>query len=371
MKIIFTQSDSIDEFKRQLEEIIKGSKSILILSCDENNYNLELMNNILSKYNTPIFGGIFPQIIYKNKAYKKGVIFISLDDEIDVFYIENYSKKDINELNYLIEKNYGFLNEEIKTMFVFIDGLSKSIDKMLISLFDNFGLTINYIGAGTGSLSFEQKPSVFTNKGLLYDAMLLATSKLDSSLSVKHGWDTISSPFKITYSSDNILHEIEYENVVKKYKSIVETLCGKTINSDNFYEISQYYPFGINKLSGEVIVRDLIKIEGDSIIILGNISENCFISILNSDEEKLIKAAKIAKNEVSMEKENFTFVIDCISRALILEDSFQKELDVLYEKDEVLVGALTLGEIANNKNKYLEFYNKTIVVSKIEKKNDK
>lgn len=51
---------------------------------------------------------------------------------------------------------------------------------------------------------------------------------------------------------------------------------------------------------------------------------------------------------------------------LFLEDEFQKELNGVYNDSSLMVGVLSLGEIANNKKYYLEFYNKTAVVAKIE-----
>ena len=50
-----------------------------------------------------------------------------------------------------------------------------------------------------------------------------------------------------------------------------------------------------------------------------------------------------------------------------MEDVFLDELEAVKEKNQIVVGALTLGEIANNKKYYLEFYNKTAVIAKIQK----
>ncbi|MEL6845597.1 MAG: FIST C-terminal domain-containing protein, partial [Bacteroidota bacterium] len=54
--------------------------------------------------------------------------------------------------------------------------------------------------------------------------------------------------------------------------------------------------------------------------------------------------------------------IDCISRVLFLEDQFYRELEAVYDSETPLLGALTLGEIANFGKDFLEFYNKTAVL---------
>lgn len=53
-----------------------------------------------------------------------------------------------------------------------------------------------------------------------------------------------------------------------------------------------------------------------------------------------------------------------VSQGVFLEDDFTKELDGIKKQvdNETLFGALTLGEIANNGNEYINFYNKTCVV---------
>ena len=58
--------------------------------------------------------------------------------------------------------------------------------------------------------------------------------------------------------------------------------------------------------------------------------------------------------------------IDCISRVLYLEEAFAQELSAVHEPDVPLIGALTLGEIANTGEDYLEFYNKTAVIAVLE-----
>jgi hypothetical protein len=61
-------------------------------------------------------------------------------------------------------------------------------------------------------------------------------------------------------------------------------------------------------------------------------------------------------------------LIDCISRVLFLGKEFEKEIQAVYQEDIPLIGALTLGEIANSGRDYLEFYNKTAVVGCMEAK---
>ncbi|MFN2343877.1 MAG: hypothetical protein ABR542_10995, partial [Desulfonatronovibrio sp.] len=58
-------------------------------------------------------------------------------------------------------------------------------------------------------------------------------------------------------------------------------------------------------------------------------------------------------------------LIDCISRVLFMENDFSMELSAVDDR-ALTFGALTLGEIANTGDSYLEFYNKTAVVGVLE-----
>ena len=55
-------------------------------------------------------------------------------------------------------------------------------------------------------------------------------------------------------------------------------------------------------------------------------------------------------------------LIDCISRGLFLGEGFIREIEAVRAGNTPLIGALTLGEIANDGKDYMELYNKTCVV---------
>jgi len=367
MHIQFIKDNDIQSFSEALSIANKHAKSIMILSCIEDAYDIEAMNALLQSYPLPIIGGMFPKIIYKNHYYDTGSMIISLDDTLDVAIVKNLSDQSSDRLDATIESAYGELDKNVQSMFVFVDGLSKNINTLILTLFENFGLTLNYIGGGAGSLSFEQQPCLFSNQGILTDAAILATTKRESAVGVKHGWNPVSNPLKVTSSQANRILELDYRPAFEVYKEIVESLQDKRISSENFFDIAKAYPLGINKLSGEMVVRDPIMIEESTLVCVGDVAENSFVSILNGSHETLIKAAKEAKTNAPLSKKHFTFFIDCISRVLFMEKAFQKEIDIIYDESIYFVGILSLGEIANNKKHYLEFYNKTAVVANIER----
>ncbi len=101
----------------------------------------------------------------------------------------------------------------------------------------------------------------------------------------------------------------------------------------------------------------------------GNIPQNSIINILKGEVNSLIKSSGVAVKELIEEletKQNQDVILfNCITRCLFLKDDFIKELDEMknhMKKDSILFGALTLGEISNNTNDYISFYNKSCIV---------
>jgi len=369
MKIEYVPQTEIEALQQQLSvfESDDAIEGMIILACDANNYTPEKLDPILESLKKPIFGGIFPAVIFNNRKHETGFIIACCETVPVVNIIEDISSPD-NDFDDEMMK-ISELYSESKTLFVFIDGFAERINAVIEGLFTIFGLQHNYIGGGAGSLSLIKKPCIFTNQGLKQDCAILAGIDLDSGIGVKHGWKTISGPYKVTASEKTVIKELDFSPAFDIYKKAVENHSGKTITADNFFEIAKGYPFGINKIDAEKVVRDPLFVgEDNSLICVGEVETGSFVNILTGRNETLIEAAgqaiQTALQNKSGKPEKCIFFADCISRVLFLEDDFTKELEeVLSHYNKVpLFGALTIGEIANSGKSYLEFYNKTSVI---------
>lgn len=369
MKVQYFKETEPSVLKKQLmvfqkDESVKG---ILLLACDANKYTSTNLNPILTNLEKPVFGGIFPGIIFNDQKYETGFIIAGIGYFPTISCFENISSPDTIFDNKIMD--VADIYSESKTMFVFIDGFAERINAFIESIFTIFGLEFNFIGGGGGSLSLEQKPCIITNQGLKQDCAIIAGINLNSGIGVKHGWESISGPYKVTSSEKTVIKELDFEPAYTVYKEAVERHSGKILTSDNFFEIAKGYPFGINKVDAEKVVRDPLFIgEGNSLICVGEVETGSFLDILTGDKDMLVKAAGQAVNTALKDKtgepEEFIFFVDCISRVLFLENNFKNELEEVYLKYSKLplIGILSIGEIANNGKDYLEFYNKTSVI---------
>lgn len=339
-----------------LEDNVNNTKNIFILVAEYTSFNLE----DLKDYNGEIFGGIVPFVIYNNEYYNKGLIVCSLEENSDFLLVE--------DLNYLDVNSTFFENR--KSFLVLLDGLSQNITKFLENLFEVVCENAKVIGGGAGKMTFENDPVIFTKDKIYKNAAIIIATPMNLHSKIGKGWEYLDGPFLTTSSEKNVLKTLNYKNAFDVYKSVVEKNSGMIFKDDNFFDIAKSYPLGIVKLNNQTIVRDPIYIDkNNNIVLVGDIFQNSTINILKGDDKNLIKSSVNAVKELLEESNSCAnedvIIFDCISRSIFLGNNFPNELDEIkshMKKDATLFGALTFGEICNDSDKYISFYNKSCVV---------
>lgn len=367
MIVRFEASGNFNKFSEELKWFNTSDevKGIIILSCAGNEYTQELADPLLLSLNKPVTGGIFPGILFGNHKYESGTIFIGIDQQPTIYAIQHLSKN--NNPVYKTLQHHSKTTAPKGTLLVFIDGFSTRITELIENLFLINGIECNYIGGGAGSLDNPGTPCIFTNNGLISDAASIAVFDTTIGIGVRHGWQTIAGPYMVTSSDKNIIKTLNNQAAFDVYKNKLEHLTGQKIDKSNFSEVAKAYPFGMPKLETERIIRDPVSFnENGEIICVGEVPKGTFIDIMHGDKNSLVQAAREAQQlSISGRSEGsrkFTFLIDCISRVNFLGESFNEELNAVHEPDVQLLGALTIGEIANTGTDFIEFYNKTAVV---------
>ncbi|PKL48389.1 MAG: histidine kinase [Candidatus Riflebacteria bacterium HGW-Riflebacteria-2] len=372
MKAIFESTGTSEGLAQAVESLLKEEEpaGLMILAADANGFTPENLDPVLQSLKTPVFGGIFPQIIHSGQNHVKGSVIVAMHVTPEIVCVKNLSDSEAlyeEQLAPFSDKWGQPKNSNDETFIVFVDGLSRRISSLIEDMFYCFGLQRNYIGGGAGSLSFCQKPCLITPKGLLQDAAVIAKLPLSCGTGVAHGWEAISEGMKVTQAEGNVLQTLDWRPAFDVYRELVEAHSGLHFTEDNFFDIAKSYPFGISRLDTEVIVRDpLMKNQNNCLVCVGEIPPGSFVRLLHGRPESLIDAATKARQLAEQATRSHTdsgnaFIIDCISRVLFLEDRITEELKAAGGKHR-LFGALTLGEIANSGQDYLEFFNKTTVI---------
>lgn len=348
----------------------------LILVAEGDAPDLQDLVDTLNHHNIQFLGGVFPGVIHNRQHHLSGVALgkISLTYPPQIIQDIGGPDFDLTDLQTAWEP---FLTTGTQpTALVLVDGLMESIGLLLSELYDHFGRLVSYLGGGAGSLSLKQAPCLFVADGVYENAALIALFDRPVKLGVQHGWQPIAGPFIATNTSRNTIVELDWQPAMDVYKRVVDANSGKEISAENFFDIAKGFPFGMHKDDVENIVRDPILVnEEGALVCVGEVPQNSALYILKGETDTLVKmAGQAAADAIGGAGTAVTqvFLFDCISRVLFMEEDYHKELDTIYEKlasqDEVLVGALSLGEISSYGKGFLEFFNKTVVIGVI---NDK
>lgn len=311
----------------------------------------------LSSSGLDFAGAIFPQIIYNNKLYSSGLIVFELNDTMQMLLI-----KKINEVTF---SENEFSN--CKSIVSIVEGISPYNETFLEQLFSHLDSNTNIIGGGAGFIQNECGGVIFDSDGFYYDSAILIKIKNDISMSAHHGCQYLKGPFVATSARNNVLDKIDYEDAFTVYKKYVEEDFNQELTLDNFSKIAKNYPLGIVKYNNEQIVRDPIEIKDGKLVLVGEIKDNTVINILKVDKDSMLNASSIAAKEAIQTDSNLVIMFDCLSRVRYLGESFDDELNNISRitKRRTTMGAVTIGEIANSGNRYINFFNKTCVIGAV------
>ncbi len=337
--------------------------SLLIIACSDNQLDTSELTKALKQCNLPISGGVFPKIINRREIYDTGTIILGLPFELTV---NNYSELDQNTdaIEELIESNSSNITL-YQNFLIFADALCHSNEDFIHHFHEYIGSGITVIGGGTGSLEFIPKPCIFTNKGLIHNAVQVVGIPGNLSRSTSHGWEICDGPYLVTGAKGHRLESLDYQPAFEVYRDTIQRLSGNLINKENFFDVAKDFPLGIVDISGNVLVRDPITTDTAFLECVGNVPINATINILKGDHKKLIQASNQLANEFKpIDNPSILLLFDCISRILYLQDEFSKELEALQgiHSSLPMIGGLSLGEITNSQYGSIDLLNKSTVI---------
>lgn len=341
--------------------LIDNPHAVLIFCCEYPVQDMVFFDEFLKTIKVKVCGGVFPSVVYDGQVLEMGIVVVPVLIPVDIrFYPElcHASERDFE---------FDFKLTNCQSLLVLVDGLARNIDCALNQIYQHFGQTLSVFGGGAGSLSFEQKPCLFTNQGLKMDAMLVMAMQHNWDLAIGHGWEVLEGPFLANQVDDNRIIELNFEPAAQLYKSVVEKHDGRLFKDYEFFELAKTYPFGLERLDDDILVRDPVTIENDSLVCVGRVPENTMLYILKGENDKLVSAAVSAVIHTVKQNTPATGILfDCISRKLFLQEQFDQELEGMsdaLDEDSALIGALVLGEIASGMSGTIHFHNKTAVMA--------
>jgi len=367
-KIKFYDGQELEGWQSFLKELSKdNAKGIILFVGEETPFDYKQLQPILKTMDIEVWGGIFPEVIYNGLLYKQGVVGCAFKSPVSIEVIKDLGKfkGDLSE---------DFVPKNTRTLLIFNDGLASNTPLLIETLYEKNFKETAFIGGGAGSLINIDQPSLFTEDDFFAGGAIIAAVEDFISVGINHGWQPISEPAIASSVDKNILGSINWEPAFEYYKRIVEQDAGIKLTAGSFLDVAKSYPLGILKYDTEIILRVPLSVGEENSIVLGSeMPENSVLVVTKGYPDKLITAAGTATEQAKIAFESKmkippgkALIIDCLTRALFLEDRFDEELKIIANRagsGVFLFGILSLGEIASTGDKYIELYNKTVVVA--------
>lgn len=385
MQVSVDHTGTVEALSDMIGEVAAHAhvQALMVFTCDANGFTPTKLDPVLRSAPLPLIGGVFPALIHDGRKLENGTIVAGVEAPLSPLVI-----RDLSDSNSDFEQQFEKQVPDpldAETVLVLLDGFATRIDSFVETAFSFLGLDLTYVGGGAGSLSMERGPCLLTGEGMVADAAVLGLLEAPSTLGVSHGWTEIAGPFQVTSSHGTVIRTLDWQPAFEVYRDAIAAADQAAITVDEFFEVARAYPFGISKMGTERVVRDPFAVQDDgSIVCVGAVPNGSFVHVLHGDQRSLIHAAARAREQSAQgvqgsstasadpagpadpaDPRSTRLVFDCISRVLFLDDRFPDELAAISDGGGRVLGVCSIGEVANNGDSYLEFFNKTTVVASL------
>ena len=362
-RLLQASNEKLTQVVREFESDASVS-GLLVFVAEGASLETDRLESVVRDSSLQAIGGIFPQVVYDGATIDSGVVLCGLPETPTV---ETVTGLDDPETDLRAQLDSEPLADGGRTAFVFVDAYTR-VEEFVRTLFDTYGVEFDFVGGGTGELDDPATPPLLTPEGFRSDAAVVAILETESDIGVNHGWQEIDGPYRVTSADGRTVSALDGEPALEVYSRAVEDHAGRPVDTDAFFETAKQYPFALSRMGRESIVRDPYAVTDDGgLECFGAVPEGEFLHIMTGEADALVGAAESAYDDASGgDAAGSVLTFDCISRALFMGDSFSTELDAIGGPDDPAVGALTIGELANDGSAQLEYYNKTAVVAQLD-----
>ncbi|MBS4063000.1 MAG: FIST C-terminal domain-containing protein [Chitinophagaceae bacterium] len=192
-----------------------------------------------------------------------------------------------------------------------------------------------------------------------------------NSIKVTHGsqggWDIFGLEKRVTNSSGNILIELEDQNALELYKKYLGDEAKKLPGSALLFPLSVTTPG-----SQKDVVRTILSVNEDekSMTFAGDVPVGSKVRFMKANFEKLTLAAAEAASFTKIDEErkpDFSLLISCVGRKLILETRTDEEVKAVsrtFDGKTLIAGFYSYGEISPlNEGGSCQLHNQTMTIT--------
>ncbi|NSW76732.1 MAG: GGDEF domain-containing protein [Candidatus Atribacteria bacterium] len=305
-----------------------------------------------------VLGCLSEGVIAGGKYLKKGLTMLALggnDLEARTFASEKESGNPYamgEELGKAIRAE-GFSGG---TVVILVDP-AVEVPLFLQGIYNILGPEFLYLGGGTGKAQW-------TEKGVSSSSVSVAVlSGVDVASAADHGWVPTPELLVVTETRGKEVVEIDGVSAVEAYRERVGDFA-----REEFSRVGALYPLGFPNLCGRFLIRDPVYLTPDGAMgfVGARVPQGAVGYMMKGEKENLLNTVKKVTQEAvaGVAEPVFSLVFDCVSRPLILEDDFCREVAGIGEKlgGVPVCGFLSGGEI-HPYGRAPVFWNKSVVVA--------
>lgn len=381
------QSDYIKAAKEAADKArygISGNKADLALLFNTSKFNHPLVLKTVSELlgDIPLLGLNTPAVISNQGTTNNGIIILLFSFPEEIYFnttcVQEVSMKGALAAGEKLGEDllYGCKGVRRNLSIIFSDGNIPNGQNIGLGLQKRVGQSFPMVGASTYNQGArKEKACVYFGNTALDNAAcgILFGGRLNFGLGIKHGWQPLGKPRKVTLSSGNIIKEIDGKAAVSLYQEYF----AKEANAlkKELKRISTFYPLGID-IAGkkEYLLRSLSSIQDDgSLVFNGEIPQDSKVKLMVSSKEACLEstrqAAELAKKALGNQKAKLVLIFNSWARATLLGRQENSEIEIIkdvFEKETPLAGIYTSAEQAPiSSTNYLGrpyFHNNSIVI---------
>ncbi len=291
--------------------------------------------------------------IYQNEVLDHSMIAVALQFEKSLIKTESVNIKDFqNSYSAAIHLAKQIQSEDLVHVLILSDGSKVNGSDLVLGLTSQINKKVLITGGLAGD-GVEFKSTLAGLNKQPIEGEIIAIGFYGDKLKVTHGsqggWDIFGLEKRITNSSGNVLLEIEDQNALELYKKYLGEEVKNLPGSALLFPLSVTLPG-----SKKPIVRTILSIneKDNSMTFAGDVPVGSVIRFMKANFEKITMAASEAAIQTisGMDKKpDFSLLISCVGRKLILGDKTVEEVKAVeksFNHETVMAGFYSNGEIS-------------------------
>lgn len=276
----------------------------------------------------------------------------------------------------ILAENLKKENSDIHSIIMLTDVLSGNGADVVRGIQKVCGNDFLIVGGAAGDDFMFKETNEFCCDKVLSGYVVGAglSGNFSKGVGVRHGWDTIGLPMKVTKSKGAVLKELDGKPAV----TIYEDYFGKKaeeLREEPLARMAITYPLGMAvEGSDELLIRDPISVDENGwITCAAEIPEGSEVRLMIGSKDKAIAAAKDAAEsaleQLGGKKAGVIIVFDCIARQKLFGRDVNEEIEAIkgvFGAGVPIIGFYTYGEQAplggDMEKCFSSFHNETAVI---------